>query len=140
MSDNERVRRNGDGVDDAGIALLRETVDRVAASLPQPRHARVTSPRAARGAPWRALAAALVIATAAVGAWLALGRWTPDTPSGSIVAESELKVELFRVRGRAVPATVLAPSGAGSVLVVPRLEERNLPRGPQGFVGIGGVR
>lgn len=140
MSTSERDRRNGRGTDDTGIVLLRESIERVATSLPEVPRGTASAPHAARGATLRTLAAALVVLAVAVGAWLALSRIPSNGISAGVVAESELKVEIFRVRGRAVPATVLAPSGAGSVLVIPKVEAREVPPAPQGIVGTGGGR
>ena len=125
----------GNGVDRAGVELLREAVERVAAGLPERRDeaasGRTLATRTARTARWRTLAAAAAVLVAAAGvAWMITARGPAG--SGARVAESELRVELFRVRGRAVPASVVAPQGAGSLLVIPQVGREQDPTAPRG--------
>ncbi len=148
MSDHDRERaprggnggnggnggaRNGD--DRSGVQLLREALERVAAGLPERRDetasGRRFATRTARTARWRALAAAAAVLIAAAGVtWMITA---PGPVGGSArVAESELRIELFRVRGRAVPASVVAPQGAGSVLVIPQVGREQDPTAPRG--------
>jgi hypothetical protein len=122
-------RENGD--DRSGVELLRRTVERVAADLPERREAaagaKAFAAQATRTARWRVLAAAAAALVAVAGTAWVIGTRGPGD-SGARVAESELRVELFRVRGRAVPASVIAPAGAGSVLVIPQVgQQQGLP-------------
>ncbi len=150
MSDHDRERLprfgdggNGDGGDGgtgngddrAGVELLREAVERVAAGLPERRDeiasGRALTSRTAWTARWPAFAAAAAVLVAAAGvAWM-IGARGP-AGGGARVAESELRVELFRVRGRSVPASVVAPQGAGSVLVIPQVGREQVPPAPRG--------
>ena len=138
--DRERVPRSGNGGnvgtgngdDRAGVELLRGAVERVAAGLPE-RQAEAAPGHslAGRTARWRALAAAAAVLVAVAGvAWMISSRGPAST--GARVAESELRIELFRVRGRAVPASVVAPQGAGSLLVIPQVEGGQAPQAPRG--------
>ena len=136
---NGRNGGTGNGDDRAGVELLREAVERVAAGLPERQdeaasgHARTS--RTTRTARWRALAAAAAVLVAAAGvAWMITARGPAG--GGARVAESELRIELFRVRGRAVPASVVAPQGAGSLLVIPQVEGGQAPQVPRGPNGV----
>ena len=145
--DRERVPRSGNGGngstgngdDRAGVELLRGAVERVAAGLPERQAGtapgRSLAGRTARTARWRALAAAAAVLVAVAGvAWMISSRGPAGT--GARVAESELRIELFRVRGRAVPASVVAPQGAGSLLVIPQVEGGQAPQAPRGPNGV----
>jgi hypothetical protein len=141
MSDHDREQaphgRNGgtgNGDDRAGVELLRAAVERVAAGLPERRDeaspGRSLAGRTARTARWRALAAAAAVLVAVAGvAWMITVRGPAG--GGARVAESELRIELFRVRGRSVPASVVAPQGAGSLLVIPQVEGGRAPQAPR---------
>ncbi|MCU0225319.1 MAG: hypothetical protein MUF27_14910 [Acidobacteria bacterium] len=140
MNGSENGRRppgggapNGD--DRSGVELLRRAVERVAAELPDRREAAegagLLAARSIRSSRWRALAAAAAVLVAVAGAAWVIGTRGPGE-GGARVAESELRVELFRVRGRAVPATVTAPAGAGSVLVIPQVRREQGPPAPRG--------
>jgi hypothetical protein len=149
MSDHDRERAplggnvgnggTGNGDDRAGVEVLRGAVERVAAGLPErPDEAapgRSLAGRTARTARRRALAAAAAVLVAAAGvAWMVSARGPAG--GGARVAESELRIELFRVRGRAVPASVVAPQGAGSLLVIPQVEGGQAPQAPRGPNGV----
>ncbi len=93
-----------------GIARLRESVDRVAATLPAPgraRRRRVSLPR-------------VVLLAAAILVVALMGVWTLRKVSGPPAAP-RVEVRLLRVRGRDVEARVFESAKAGTIVVAPKI-------------------
>jgi len=129
-----------------GIEMLRKAIDDVAERLPAPSPGRRVS-----AVSW-AVVAACVIAAAAVATYrLVLRPAGPVAPADAITQAAPptpaappslgVEVKLLRVRGRDVGARVFDAARAGTVVVAPAIERKEVAR-PVGAVVLpeGGVR
>lgn len=124
--------RGSDG-DRAGIDSLRESIERVAASLPPQAPTARKLASIFRGFAWAAAALALAV----VGVWALRREGTPTARTEDLKPKTPIEVKVLRLNGRDVEARVFEPERGGAIVVAPKLNRSRvaMPGGtsaPQG--------